>query len=119
MDIIWESFTYIFKDRDWAKKLFWGGIIGLIPFLNISLLGYMVEIMNSTYQGRNKSLPEFNILSQFITGLKISIIFSIYFFIIFMLFIIILATFLAIFNLNDDIIGILAIIFFAILMLLF
>ncbi|MBW9222751.1 protein kinase [Methanothermococcus sp. SCGC AD-155-C09] len=114
MGIIWESFTYIFKDRDWIKKLFKGGVIGIIPFLNISLIGYMIEFMNSIYWDKNKKLPEFNIINQFITGLKILIIFSIYFSVIFtlflILFIIIFAIFLAIFNLNDDILDVFIII---------
>ena len=106
MDTIWESFTYIFKDSNWTDKLFKGGIIGVIPIINISLLGYMVDVINSIYGNRDDELPEFNVFNQFIMGLKIFIISSIYFTVIFMLsfilFIIIFGIFLAIFNLESD-----------------
>jgi len=36
MEYIWESFTYIFKDRIGQRNFFWGGIIGLIPYIFIS-----------------------------------------------------------------------------------
>lgn len=75
MEYIWESFTYIFKDKNWKKKLVVGGVIGVIPILNISLLGYMADIITLIYEGKNNELPEFNIFSQFIKGLKISIVF--------------------------------------------
>ena len=106
MGAIWESFTCIFKDSNWTDKLFKGGIIGAIPLVNISLLGYMVDVINSIYENRDDELPEFNIFNQFIIGLKIFIISSIYFTVIFMLslmlFIVIFGIFLAIFNLEPD-----------------
>ena len=110
MDMILESFTCIFKDRDWVKKLLKGGTIGIVPLINISLWGHMVDVMESIYQGQ-RGLPEFRIFSQFIKGLKILVIFSIYFIFVFMVFlsllIIVFAIFLTIFNMDpdDDIVG--------------
>ena len=110
MDVILESLTYIFKDRDWVKKLLKGGTIGIVPLINISLWGHMVDVMESIYQGQ-RSLPEFRIFSQFIKGLKTLVIFSIYFIFVFMVFlsllIIVFAIFLTIFNMDpdDDIVG--------------
>jgi len=78
MEYIWESFTYIFKDKNWKKKLVVGGVIGVIPILNISLLGYMGDITTLIYEGKNNELPEFNIFSQFIKGLKIFIVLFVY-----------------------------------------
>lgn len=106
MGVIIESFSYIFKDRDWIKKLFKGGLIGIVPLLNISLVGYMGDVIKSIYLGKDNRLPEFNILRQFINGLKISIIYSIYSTVLFwlslILLLIIFAIFFSIFNLDSD-----------------
>jgi len=119
MDIVWKSLTYIFKDDTWVEKVFKGRIIAIIPILNILLFGYMEDVINSIYRDKNNvKLPEFNILDQFIRGLKLFVIFTVYTFVIFMLFIIILAIVSEILNLNDDIVGFLFIVFSIIFMLL-
>jgi len=123
MEYIWESFTYIFKDKNWKKKLVVGGVIGVIPILNISLLGYMADIITLIYEGKNNELPEFNIFSQFIKGLKISIVFFVYSILLFLLFCILfyilLTVILDIFSVtfNDDIFSVIIIVCFAISML--
>ncbi|MDK2946482.1 MAG: hypothetical protein PWQ85_1262 [Geotoga sp.] len=93
IEYIWESFTYIFKDKNWKKKLVKGGAIGVIPLLNISLLGYMVDMITLIYKGKNNELPEFDISSQFIDGFKISAVLFVYFILFYILLIVILVFF--------------------------
>jgi len=118
MEYIWESFTYIFKDKNWKKKLVVGGVIGVIPILNISLLGYMADITTLIYEGKNNELPEFNIFSQFIKGLKIFIVLFVYPILLFLLFYILLIVILDIFSVTfNDIFSVIGIVCFAISML--
>ncbi|MBW9223261.1 protein kinase [Methanothermococcus sp. SCGC AD-155-E23] len=119
MDVILESFTCIFRERDWAKKLLKGGIIGIIPLVNISLVGYMADVMESIYQG-DWGLPEFRIFSQFIKGLKIFVILSLYFIFVYMLFLLLFVIVFVIFNMdgNDVVEGIVLIVTFLISMVL-
>jgi len=119
MDVILESFTCIFRERDWAKKLLKGGIIGIIPLVNISLVGYMADVMESIYQG-DWGLPEFRIFSQFIKGLKIFVILSLYFIFVYMLFLLLFVIVFVIFNMdgNDVVEGIVLIVTFLVSMVL-
>ncbi|WP_018153910.1 DUF4013 domain-containing protein [Methanothermococcus thermolithotrophicus] len=115
IEYIWESFTYIFKDKNWKKKLVKGGAIGVIPLLNISLLGYMVDMITLIYKGKNNELPEFDISSQFIDGFKISAVLFVYFILFYILLIVILGIFSVIFK--DNIFSVIGIVCFAIFML--
>ena len=119
MDVILESFTCIFRERDWAKKLLKGGVIGIIPLVNISLVGYMADVMESIYQG-DWGLPEFSIFSQFIKGLKIFVILSLYFIFVYMLFLLLFVIVFVIFNMdgNDVVEGIVLIVTFLVSMVL-
>ncbi|UXM84170.1 DUF4013 domain-containing protein [Methanococcus aeolicus] len=114
MEHIWKSFMYMFDDKNWKKKLAIGGVIGIIPILNISLYGYMADIINLIYGGIDNELPEFNIYDQFIGGFKLSVVLFAYFILFYLLFIVIIGVFSVIFgdNIIIDIISILCIAIF-------
>lgn len=84
MEKIWKLYgnhSHIFLKIGIGQRNFFGrdNRIDTI-YLYITLLGYMVDVIKSTYQDRDKGLPKFNILGQSIAGLKVAIIFSIHFY---------------------------------------
>ena len=46
------SFSYMFEDKDWIKKILIGGLISLIPIVNFAALGYVVQLVRNTRDGR-------------------------------------------------------------------
>ena len=46
------------QDKEWVKKIGLGGLIGLIPIFNLSLLGYLLEWILSAEE--DVALPEWN-----------------------------------------------------------
>ncbi len=55
-----RSFTYMFEDQDWIKKILIGGIINVIPIVNFMSSGYFIEAVRNTAQGRELPLPEWD-----------------------------------------------------------
>lgn len=50
-----------FQDKDWSKKIGIGGLLGFIPVINLSLLGYILEWIVSIHRSTEPSdtrLPE-------------------------------------------------------------
>ena len=47
------------QDKEWVKKIGLGGLIGLIPIFNLSLLGYLLEWILSSSE-EDAVLPEWN-----------------------------------------------------------
>jgi len=42
---IGKTFTYVFEDEDWVKKVLIGGVINLIPIVGFFFTaGYMLEM---------------------------------------------------------------------------
>lgn len=76
-----QSTSYLkipFQDKDWLKKLGLGGLVGLIPIFNLSLLGYLLEWVLSS-SGEEASLPEWREWGKlFANGLMVFIIILIY-----------------------------------------
>ncbi|AEF96684.1 DUF4013 domain-containing protein [Methanotorris igneus] len=78
MDII-EGLKFPMDDEEWVKKVIIGGIIGIIPIVNLIVGGYFVETMKYVITGK-KVLPEWeNWGGKFITGICVFIIGLIYF----------------------------------------
>ncbi len=67
---IGRSFSYVFEDQEWLKKVLIGGIVNLIPIVNFAATGYFVEQTKRTYEGRELPLPEWdNFGGYFVKGL--------------------------------------------------
>lgn len=67
---IGRSFTYMFEDQDWVKKILIGGVVNLIPIVNFAASGYFIEAVKNTAEGRELPLPEWdNLGGKFMKGL--------------------------------------------------
>lgn len=75
-----KSFSYVFQDQNWLVKILIGGILSLIPILNLAVWGYWIEAMRNVAQGRDLPLPEWgeDFGGKLIKGIVIFVIFLIY-----------------------------------------
>ena len=66
------SFTYVFEDEEWVKKLLMAAIAALIPFIGwIPLLGWALLIARRIIRQDPEPLPDWNDLGELFTlGLK-------------------------------------------------
>jgi hypothetical protein len=73
------SFTYMFKDEDWLKKLLLGVIFSLIPIVNLLTYGYLVKLIENVRDGDQTPLPEWDDLGgYFMDGVKVFVGFLVY-----------------------------------------
>ena len=71
---IGRSFTYMFEDQDWLKKILIGGVVNLIPIVNFANTGYFIEAIKNTAEGRELPLPEWDDFGgKFMKGLMAGI----------------------------------------------
>ena len=71
---IGRSFTYVFEDQDWLKKILIGGVVNLIPIVNFASTGYFIEAIRNTSEGRELPLPEWDDFGgKFVKGLMTAI----------------------------------------------
>ncbi len=76
---IGSSFTYMFEDESWIKKILIGGIISLVPIVNFAAMGYVVEVIRNVRDGRPTPLPEWDQFGQmWMSGLWLFVIFLVY-----------------------------------------
>jgi len=76
---IGSSFTYMFEDENWIKKLLIGGIVAIIPIVNFAALGYIVQLIRNTRDGHPTPLPEWDQFgAYFMDGLWIFLIILVY-----------------------------------------
>lgn len=76
---IGRAFTFMFDDDDWLKKIAIGGLIMLIPILNLVALGYVIRALRNAREGRALPLPEWDDWGDdFVRGLLITIATFIY-----------------------------------------
>jgi hypothetical protein len=67
---IGKSFTYMFEDQEWIKKLLIGGVVNLIPIVDFAATGYWLTQTKNVYEGRDLPLPEWdNFGAYFMKGL--------------------------------------------------
>ena len=77
---IGSSFTYMFEDESWIKKILIGGIVSLVPIVNFAAMGYVVEVIRNVRDGRPTPLPEWDQFGQmWMSGLWLAIIGLVYF----------------------------------------
>lgn len=76
---IGSSFSYMFKDEDWIKKILIGGVVGIIPIVNFAAIGYMIQIIRNVRDGQALPLPEWDEFGKyFVDGLWIFLIFLVW-----------------------------------------
>jgi hypothetical protein len=76
---IGSSFSYMFKDEDWIKKILIGGVVGLIPIVNFAAIGYLIQIIRNVRDGQTLPLPEWDEFGKyFVDGLWIFLIFLVW-----------------------------------------
>ncbi len=76
---IGSSFTYMFEDESWIKKILIGGIVALVPIVNFAAMGYVVEVIRNVRDGRPTPLPEWDQFGQmWKSGLWLFLIFLVY-----------------------------------------
>jgi hypothetical protein len=76
---IGSSFTYMFEDENWIKKILIGGIVAIIPIVNFAALGYLVQVIRNTRDGHPTPLPEWDQFgAYFMDGLWIALIILVY-----------------------------------------
>jgi hypothetical protein len=76
---IGSSFTYMFEDDNWIKKIAIGGVVSIIPIVNFATLGYLVQVIRNVRDGQPLPLPEWDQFGQyFIDGLWIFVIFLVW-----------------------------------------
>jgi hypothetical protein len=74
-----SSFSYMFQDEDWIKKILIGGVVGLIPIVNFAAIGYMIQIIRNVRDGQTLPLPEWDEFGKyFVDGLWVFLIFLVW-----------------------------------------
>ncbi len=73
------SFSYMFQDKDWLKKILIGGLISLVPIVNFAALGYVVQIVRNVRDGQILPLPEWDQFGEyFMSGLSLFLVHLVY-----------------------------------------
>ncbi len=76
---IGSSFSYMFQDDDWIKKILIGGVVGVIPIVNFAAIGYMIQIIRNVREGQELPLPEWDEFGKyFVDGLWVFLIFLVW-----------------------------------------
>ena len=57
---IGRSFTYMFDDQDWLKKIAIGGVLNIIPVVSFIPMGYGLRTLNNVAAGTETPLPEWD-----------------------------------------------------------
>ncbi len=71
MDIV-RSVTYIFDDEDWLSKIVITTLVSAVPFLNLAVLGWSIELIGNILNDDEYPLPAWNDFGQkFTAGLHL------------------------------------------------
>ncbi len=68
---IGRSFTFMFDDEEWIKKILIGGILFIIPIVNFVVFGYFIDTLKNVIEGQEIPLPELDFGDQFRKGLMV------------------------------------------------
>jgi hypothetical protein len=75
-----KSFSYVFEDKDWVKKLVVGGLLSVVPILNLIPCGYALRTVKAVGENREKPLPEWDDLGgDLVKGLLLVVGWFVYF----------------------------------------
>lgn len=71
---IGKSVGYVFEDEGWLSKVLVGGVITLIPVVNLAAGGYAVRTLQNVVEGRERPLPAWDDFGDFfVKGLMLFI----------------------------------------------
>ena len=57
---IGKSFSYVLDDKDWVKKVAIGGVVNVVPILNLVAAGYGLRVLKNVAEERAEPLPEWD-----------------------------------------------------------
>ncbi|MFQ5945606.1 MAG: DUF4013 domain-containing protein, partial [Anaerolineae bacterium] len=60
-----KSFTYVFEDEKWISKIVIGGLISLVPIVNLAAWGYFLETLRRVAEGEKHPLPDWGEFGDF------------------------------------------------------
>ena len=67
---IGKSIGFVFEDKDWITKVLIGGIVSLIPIVNLAALGYALRTLQNVGAGKAEPLPQWDDFGDyFVRGL--------------------------------------------------
>ncbi len=62
-----RSFSFVFQDPEWVKKVLIGGLVSLIPIVgNFMAAGYVLEVTKDTVENNDSPMPEWNDLGGYL-----------------------------------------------------
>ncbi len=71
---IGKSFSYVFDDEKWVTKVLIGGVVNLIPIVNLAAAGYGVRVLQNVAAGEQRPLPEWGDFGTFfVKGLLVAV----------------------------------------------
>ncbi len=65
MDIS-KSFGFVFEDETWLQKVLTGGMLGLVPVVNLATLGYWLQTMKNVAADEARPLPTWQPLGDYL-----------------------------------------------------
>ena len=69
-----KSFSFVFDDEEWVQKILIGGILSLIPIVNLVAIGYGLKVLKNVAAGMEKPLPDWDDFGDyFVKGLVSSL----------------------------------------------
>jgi hypothetical protein len=76
-----KSFSFVFDDQDWLKKVLIGGVVNFVPILNFAAIGYALEVTRQVINRvDSNTLPEWDDLGgKLVKGLVVTVIALVYF----------------------------------------
>lgn len=71
---IGKSIGYVFEDEGWLGKVLIGGLIGLVPIVNLAAGGYALQALRNVAEGQERPLPTWDRFGDFfVQGLMLFI----------------------------------------------
>jgi len=69
-----KSFSFVFEDEQWVKKLLIGGIVSIVPVLNLAAIGYALRTLRNVAADQPRPLPEWDDLGgDWVRGLATAV----------------------------------------------
>ena len=76
---IGKSFGFVFEDEKWVSKVLIGGLVNLIPIVNLATIGYGLRTLKNVAAGEERPLPNWEDFGDyFVKGLMIFVAVLIY-----------------------------------------
>jgi hypothetical protein len=60
-----KSFRFVFEDKDWITKVLIGGLVSLVPVVNLAATGYVVRALRNVGRREPRPLPDWREFGDF------------------------------------------------------